>query len=474
MDEKSLLHTIQEYVNYYALEKAEPGITRSEIDAFFVKIGNMLPEKSPLKRSETQSELYVYIDGAARGNPGPAAVGCIIKNTDGKIAASLAETIGNATNNVAEYQALLHGLELAESLNPELVTIISDSELLVKQMTGKFKARDHKLIELRDKALKQLAAFPRYSFRAVPRSQNWEADSLANKALDEEQKGIKKDVTMKLTIALAQISAGSNPAENVEKGIRFLKEAAGNGAKIICYPEMSFCPFFPQYHAKPEYFKWAKTIPGPLVKTFQDACKQHSISAIVNMYEKEAPGQYFDCSPVINENGEYIGKSQMMHIAELPNYNEKYYYWEGKTDYPVFHAGGVTFGIAICYDRHFPEQIRILTLKGAEIIFVPTATSLSELKNIWEVEMQAASVANQVYIAVVNHCGTDDKIKYFGRSFITNPFGDIIAMAGEAEEELLIAEIDLDVIEHARQKLPFLRDRRPETYDDLLKTLKIA
>lgn len=271
-----------------------------------------------------------------------------------------------------------------------------------------------------------------------------------------------------MKIALAQISTGEDRKANVEKGAAYLADAAKQGADIICYPEMSFCPFFPQYHAQSKYYDWAEPVPGLLVETFQKACAQHSIAAIINMYEKGEPGQYFDCSPVIDKSGNYLGKSQMMHIAELPNYNEKYYYWEGKTDYPVFDIENVKIGIAICYDRHFPEQMRTLTLKGAHIIFVPTATSLTELKNIWEVEMQAASVANQVYIAVVNHAGIDDKIHYFGKSFVTNPRGDVIAMAGETEDELLIVEIDLNEIDRTRRQLPFLRDRRPETYTDLI------
>jgi len=273
---------------------------------------------------------------------------------------------------------------------------------------------------------------------------------------------------MQIKIALAQVAAGDDRDENIEKGLDFLAEAANKGANIICYPEMSFCRFFPQYHGDPQYFDWAEPIPGPLVEMFQDACKKHKITAIINMYEKGEPGQYFDCSPVISSSGELLGKSQMMHIAELPNYNEKFYYWEGRTGYPVYEVNGFKFGIAICYDRHYPEQMRILAMQGVQAIFVPTATSNTELKNIWEVEMQAASVANQMFVAVANHSGTDDKIKYFGKSFVTNPRGDVLSMAGEKKEELLLVDIDLDEIERTRRLLPFLRDRRPETYDDLI------
>ncbi len=272
---------------------------------------------------------------------------------------------------------------------------------------------------------------------------------------------------MNVKIALGQVSVSKDVDQNIKKGLQFLEDAAEKGAEIICFPEMSFSPFFPQYHADRKHFALAETIPGPLVKTFQKACKKNKIAAIINMYEKEEGAKYFDCSPVIDKNGELLGKSQMMHIAELPNYNEKYYYWEGTTGYPVYNIGGIKFGIAICYDRHYPEQMRALTLKGAHIIFVPTATSLSELKNIWEIEMQAASVANQVFIAVSNHVGNDDKIDFFGQSFITDPKGDILAKAGKEDDELLILDLDLDEIENTRQLLPFLRDRRPATYKEI-------
>lgn len=274
---------------------------------------------------------------------------------------------------------------------------------------------------------------------------------------------------MKYKIALAQISVSENVEENIKKGITFIKEASAKGADIICFPEMSFTPFFPQYPQDRKYFSLAEKIPGPLVERFKLVCKENKIAVVINMYEGTGTGEYYDCSPVIDKNGVLLGKSQMMHIAELPNYNEKYYYWEGKTGYPVYDIGGLKFGIAICYDRHYPEQMRALTLAGAQLILVPTATSLMELDHIWEIEMQAASIANQVFIGLVNHVGIDDKINYFGKSFATDPYGNILKMASSENNELVIVEIDTNEIERARQILPFLRDRRPETYIDITK-----
>ncbi|MFC1726197.1 carbon-nitrogen hydrolase family protein [candidate division KSB1 bacterium] len=274
---------------------------------------------------------------------------------------------------------------------------------------------------------------------------------------------------MKFTIAVSQFKPFQNREENIKKAEVFIKEAKSKNADLIVFPEMSFDIFFPKFRADRKYFSIAEPVPGELVEKFKEIAKNNGISIVFNMFEEGKAGEYYDCSPVINKMGEYLGKSRMMHIAELPNYNEKYYYWEGNSDYPVFDMGGFKIGIAICYDRHFPEHMRILALKGADLILVPTATSLTELKNIWEIEMQAASVGNQVYIAVSNRVGQEENLTFFGKSFITNPFGDIIAMASEDKEEVLIFNMDIDLIKEARQILPFFRDRRPETYQYLIK-----
>jgi len=275
---------------------------------------------------------------------------------------------------------------------------------------------------------------------------------------------------MKHKIAIAQFKACENRKENIKKAEKFIKEASKEGAKLILFPEMSFDIFFPRFRADMKHFNLAEPIPGPMVEIFKDIAEKEKIAVVFNMFEEEMAGEYYDCTPVISKEGKYLGKSRMMHIAELPNYNEKYYYWQGNSDYPVFDMNGFKIGIAICYDRHFPEQMRILTLKGADLILVPTATSIDEFKNIWEIEMQAASVTNQVYIAVSNRIGTEGNLKFFGKSFATSPTGNILAMASEDNEEVLFFDLDKQAIKKARQKLPFLRDRRVETYSYLLKS----
>ncbi len=271
-----------------------------------------------------------------------------------------------------------------------------------------------------------------------------------------------------IKIALAQVSATDNREENLQKAFSLMEQAKDQDASIICFPEMAFDPFFPRVRTDKRYFDLAEPIPGPMVEKFQEKAKQLSLATVINMYELAAPGEYYDCSPVIDADGALLGISRMMHIAELPNYNEKFYYWEGNTGFPVFQAGGAKIGIAICYDRHFPEQMRALTLGGAEIILVPTATSTPALKHIWHVEMQAASIANQVFVALNNRAGTEGEMTFFGRSFVVNPRGEVIAQAKENEEDLLVVELDLSLIEQTRRDLPFLRDRRPDAYGPLI------
>jgi N-carbamoylputrescine amidase len=270
-----------------------------------------------------------------------------------------------------------------------------------------------------------------------------------------------------LTIALAQVHATEDHEANLQKGFRLMEQAKERGASLICFPEMSFLPFFPRVRAERSFFALAEPIPGPTVERFQEKAGELELATVINLYERAAPGEYYDTSPVIDADGTLLGLSRMMHIAELPNYNEKFYYWEGNTGFPVFATRGVRLGLAICYDRHFPEQMRALTLGGAGVILVPTATSTPALKGIWEIEMQAAAVANQVFIAVVNRVGTEGEMTFFGKSFVTNPRGEIIAQAGEEGEELLTGECDLKQMEETRQILPFLRDRRPEAYGEI-------
>jgi beta-ureidopropionase len=273
-----------------------------------------------------------------------------------------------------------------------------------------------------------------------------------------------------LRIALAQVAVGPEREENVSRALRLMDDAAQAGAQLIVFPEMSVDPFFPQYRAEKRYFDWGVPVPGPLTDRFQEQAGRLGLATVLNLFERAAPGRYYDCSPVFDADGKYMGKQRMTHILEGPGYNERYYYWEGDSGYPVFDVGPARIGVAICYDRHFPEGMRALALAGAEVIVVPTATASLEaqFRAVWEIEMQAAAVAHGVFVAVANRAGVDDTLTFFGRSFAADPYGRVLARAAEDDVALLLVDLALDLVEEARRDMPFLRDRRPETYGGLV------
>jgi beta-ureidopropionase len=269
-----------------------------------------------------------------------------------------------------------------------------------------------------------------------------------------------------MKVACAQFRHEGDREASLGKAMEWMRRAADQGADLIVFPELAFDFFFPQVRADAQYFDWAEPIPGPTTERFQAAAAEHGMVTVINVFERAAPGRYYDASPVIDADGTLLGVSRMLHIAEEPGYNEKFYYWPGNSGWPVFETEVGRVGVAICYDRHYPEHFRRLALSGAELVAVPTATSMSEqaFKDVWEIEIQAAAVANQIFVAVANRAGLDRELQFFGESFVASPTGQVISRAASDEEELLITEIDLGAIEAARRHVPFLRDLRYDLY----------
>lgn len=275
---------------------------------------------------------------------------------------------------------------------------------------------------------------------------------------------------MYVTVALAQTSAEAQLARAEAKAEGLMAEAKARGAQIICFPEMWLEVFFPQYRADRRFFRKAEPVPGPLVERFQERAARIGINTIVNVYEKAAPGRFYNCSAIIDSSGNLRGTSRMMHIPELPNYNENFYYWPGDTDYPVFSVGNAVIGVPTCWDRHFPEVYRILALKGAQVILIPTAGStIPAFQHLWELEIQASSAANQIFVGIANRVGAEEHMTFFGGSFFSDPAGNVISRAALGEEDLLVTKLDLGQIDEMRELCPFLKNRRPSTYDGLLR-----
>jgi len=268
-----------------------------------------------------------------------------------------------------------------------------------------------------------------------------------------------------IRLALAQMAASEDLEANRQKGLDWVKQAAQAGAEIICFTELGLLPFFPQYRAEKKFFRWAEALDGPTIQRFREAASREHIHILLNIFERANPGEYYDATVLLKADGGLpLGPIRMMHIAEEPGFNEKFYYWPGNTPPQVFDLNGVKIGVAICYDRHFPEYMRQLVLLGAEIIFTPFAGLVDDPLQMYEIEMQGAAFQNQVFIAAVNRTGQEPTVEFIGGSFVVDPTGEVIARGPQNEEKLLLVDCDLARIEEMRQARPFLRDRRPEVY----------
>jgi N-carbamoylputrescine amidase len=269
-----------------------------------------------------------------------------------------------------------------------------------------------------------------------------------------------------MKIAVGQIHGTSDVQANRVNVVQLIERAAGESAQLIVLPEMSVLEFFPRLPHRYEFFDLAEPIPGPTLDWFSELAKKHGVHIVYNHYERSPEHLFFDTSVVVDRDGHFIGRQRMMHIAEEPGYNEKFYYAPGRDSYNVFALDGWRFGIAICYDRHFPEVFRSFILQGAELVLVPTAVASSEpFGDTYELEMQAAAVTHGVYIAVANRAGGEDPLEFLGRSMVIDPKGHIADTLGDELNAVCTVKISKAAVTQARILFPFLRDRRPETYD---------
>lgn len=261
----------------------------------------------------------------------------------------------------------------------------------------------------------------------------------------------------------------------IDKHIKILDDAANKGVKILCLQELFYGPYFPA-EQKTKWYDLTERIPeGPTIQLMMEKAKKYKLALLVPIYEEEIPGVYYNTTAVIDADGSYLGKYRKTHIPHThPGFWEKFYFKPGNLGYPVFKTAYATVGIYICYDRHFPEGARILGLKGAEIIFNPSATVAGLSEYLWKLEQPAHAVANGYFVGAINRVGHElpwDIGEFYGTSYFCNPRGEIFAEASRDKDELLIADLDLNMIEEVRKVWQFFRDRRPETYDDICKLL---
>ena len=266
----------------------------------------------------------------------------------------------------------------------------------------------------------------------------------------------------------ADVSLAEIKSAMLDKHIKMIEEAGQKGVQILCFQEIFNGPYFCA-EQDTRWYAMAEPIPnGPTIRTMQELAKKHSVVLVVPIYEEELPGVYYNTAAVIDGDGKYLGKYRKHHIPHChPGFWEKFYFKPGNLGYPVFETGVGKVGVYICYDRHFPEGARILGLSGAEIVFNPSATVAGLSEYLWELEQPAHAVANSYFVGAINRVGRElpwDIGEFYGKSYFCNPRGKIVAQASRDKDELLVADLDLDMITQVRHTWQFFRDRRPESY----------
>jgi len=267
-----------------------------------------------------------------------------------------------------------------------------------------------------------------------------------------------------MKIALIQQRVTSSKEKNIARGLKAIRKAVRSGAELIVFPELSFLPFLPQKPADPRAQELAETIPGPTTEIMAETARKLGVVIVFNLYEQKGRN-FYDSSPIIDADGRIAGIVRMVHIMEGPGFHEKNYYCPGNLKKLVFSTRVGRVGIAICYDRHFPEYMRILALQQAEIVVVPQAGARKEWpEGIFEAELRVAAFQNGYFAALANRFGPESVLDFAGESYVVDPFGRVIARAPDNEETILLADCDFTLIEQAPARKHFLKDRRPDFY----------
>jgi len=301
-----------------------------------------------------------------------------------------------------------------------------------------------------------------------------------------------------VTVGLIQMRCATDPVENLARARAQVEEAARRGARIVCLPELFRSRYFCQIEDS-EHFELAEPIPGPSTQALGEVAAAHRITLVVPVFERRTEGVYHNTAVILDESGAELGRYRKMHIPDDPLYLEKFYFTPGDLGFQSVATRAARLGVLICWDQWFPEAARLAALAGAQILLYPTAigwqfdegpeVEAAQL-DAWETVQRAHAIANGVFVAAVNRVGrepppestgsiaegaasADHKgIRFWGRSFVADPFGRVLVRASDCEEELLLVECDLSAVEKVRCDWPFLRDRRIDAYADLLRRFR--
>ena len=283
-----------------------------------------------------------------------------------------------------------------------------------------------------------------------------------------------------LTLGLIQMTCAEEPRLNLDKALSRIDEAAGRGAQVVCLQELFASPYFCQTEDV-DKFELAESIPGPSTEALGRLAAARKIVIVASLFERRAAGVYHNTAVVIDASGAISGRYRKMHIPDDPRYYEKFYFTPGDLGFLAHPTRFGSVGVLVCWDQWFPEAARLTAMSGAPVIFYPTAIGwdLNEKPAVrarqlaaWETVQRGHAIANGVFVAAVNRVGVEDGLQFWGNSFVSDPFGEVIARASASAEEMMVVPCDLSLVEETRRNWPFLRDRRIDAYTDLNRRLR--
>ena len=273
-----------------------------------------------------------------------------------------------------------------------------------------------------------------------------------------------RDYDVAVRLALVQQHAVADKADNIRRGLQAMERAARDGASVVAFAELAFEPFHPQRPAASSALDLAETIPGPLTDSFARKARELGVVAILNLFERDGD-RAFDCSPVIDADGSLLGRTRMVHITDYACFHEQGYYTPGDTGAPVYRTTAGAIGVAICYDRHYPEYMRALKLNGADLVVIPQAGAVDEWPDgLYEAEMRVAAFQNGYFVALCNRVGAETCLTFGGESFVCAPDGAVLGRAPRLEDTILFADIDLQQVRSSHADRLFMQHRRPALY----------
>nr|WP_167216729.1 nitrilase-related carbon-nitrogen hydrolase [Kribbella shirazensis] len=272
--------------------------------------------------------------------------------------------------------------------------------------------------------------------------------------------------------ALVQTSWTGDKESMIKAHEDYARQAAAAGARVICFQELFYGPYFCQKQDT-EYYEYAESVPGPTTERFAALAQELGMVMVLPVYEQEQPGVLYNTAAVIDADGTYLGKYRKNHIPQVKGFWEKFYFRPGNLGYPIFDTAVGRIGVYICYDRHFPEGWRALGLAGAKIVFNPSATHRGLSSYLWQLEQPAAAVANEYFIGAINRVGIESEYgdnDFYGTSYFVDPEGKFVGDVGhDHDPELIVRDLDLSLLDTVRDRWQFYRDRRPDAYGDLTK-----